>query len=60
MEPIEFRASLPPIQSAIRLDGQGGARATLDIPEEDIVEVYKLNAMKGMVLLVTIAPLDEK
>lgn len=34
---ITFRASLPPIQSAITLDGMGdGARIKLDIPRSDV------------------------
>jgi len=57
---ITFRASLPPKAGAIKLDGAGGGNVQFEVPEEDIVEVYKLNAMKGMVLVVKIAPLDEK
>ena len=51
---ISFLASLPPIQSAIKLDGQGGARIQLEVPEEDIVEVMKLAMLKGMVFKVTV------
>ena len=36
MKKIEFMASLPPIQSAILLDGKGdGARIKLDIPASE-------------------------
>jgi len=51
---ISFLASLPPIQSAIKLDGQGGARIQLEVPEEDIMEVMKLAMLKGIVFKVTV------
>ena len=51
---ISFLASLPPIQSAIKLDGQGGARIQLEVPEEDIMEVMKLAMLKGIVFRVTV------
>ena len=45
---IEFNASLPPIQSAINLDGNGdGARIKLDIPRSDILAVLELQKMTG-------------
>ena len=45
---IEFTASLPPIQSAINLDGNGdGARIKLDIPRSDILAVLELQKMTG-------------
>ena len=51
---ISFLASLPPIQIAIKLDGQGGARIQLEVPEEDIMEVMKLAMLKGIVFRVTV------
>ena len=52
---IKFTASLPPIQSAINLDGNGdGARIKLDIPRSDILEVLKLQALAGESFKVTI------
>lgn len=45
---IRFIASLPPIQSAINLDGQGdGARIKLDISREYVQEVLKLQGLAG-------------
>jgi hypothetical protein len=45
---IEFNASLPPIQSAINLDGNGdGARIKLDVPRSDIAAVLKLQELSG-------------
>ena len=53
---IEFTASLPPIQSAINLDGQGdGARIKLDVPRTDIEAVLKLQGMAGQVFKVVIS-----
>ena len=45
MEKIEFMASLPPIQSAVKIDGQdGGARIQLDVPASELPEVIKIPA----------------
>lgn len=56
MEKIEFRATLPPIGSAINLSGQegDGARIKLDVPGTDFVEILKLSALKGKPLKVTV------
>jgi len=55
MEKITFIASLPPIQSAINLDGQGdGARIKLDIPRSDVEAILKLQGLAGMCFKVTI------
>lgn len=51
---LTFRASLPPIQSAIKLDGQGGARIQLDVPEEDKGAVLVLSTMTERVFVVRI------
>ncbi|MFA5559628.1 MAG: hypothetical protein WDA59_09315 [Methanofastidiosum sp.] len=60
MEKIEFTASLPPIQSAINLDGQGdGARIKLDIPRSYVGEVLKLQALSGKSFKVTITIIDD-
>jgi hypothetical protein len=56
MERITFRASLPPIGSAINLSGQegDGARIKLDVPGSDFLEILKLSALKGKPLKVTV------
>lgn len=54
-----FRATLPPILSAIRVPGDGGMRIMLDIPESDMAEALKLLLWKGVVLKVQIGP-DEQ
>lgn len=56
---IEFIASFPPIQSAIKVTGDGnGARIQLDIPEIEIIQAMHLIAMRGMALKVTIEELE--
>jgi len=52
---IQFVASLPPIQSAINIDGQGnGARIKLDIPASKMLQVIQLQTMIGSAFKVTI------
>ena len=50
---IEFVASLPDIQSAISVGGDG-ARVKLDIPESDLAQVIKLVMLKGKAFKVSI------
>jgi hypothetical protein len=50
---INFVASLPMIQSALSVGGDG-ARLKLDIPETDIAEVIKMVMLKGKAFKVTI------
>ncbi len=60
MKKIEFIASLPPIQSAINIDGQGnGARIKLDIPASELIHVIELQAFIGESFKVTIEECDE-
>ncbi len=56
---IEFIASLPPIQSAINLDGLGdGARIKLDISRQDIEAVIELSKLSGKCFKVIIEEID--
>ena len=55
MTEIKFCASLPPIQSAISLDGNGdGARIKLDIPRSDIQAILDLQKHAGSCLRVSV------
>ena len=55
MQIIKFIASLPPIQSAILLDGQGdGGRIKLDIPRSDIKAIMQLQKLAGKRLRIEI------
>ena len=57
---IEFIASLPPIQSAINLDGLGdGARIKLDISRQDIEAVLKLQSLSGRLFKVKIEAVED-
>jgi hypothetical protein len=52
---ITFKASMPPIDSALRYSGAGnGARLQLDIPENQIEHAAWLIAMRQCRLIVTI------
>ena len=55
---LTFTASLPPIQSAISLDGMGdGARIKLDVPATDVGTVLLLQAYyAGKAFRVTVEP----
>ena len=54
---ITFSASLPPLQSAITLDGNGdGARIKLDIPRSDVMAAIVLQTWAEQELEVTVKP----
>jgi len=57
---IEFIASLPPIQSAVKIDGNdGNARVQLDIPASELPNIVKIPAyLSGKTFKVTIEPID--
>ena len=58
MEEIRFVASLPPIQSAINVGGDG-PRIKLDVPESDMPSVLKLVMLKGRAFEVTVKAVEE-
>ncbi len=49
-----FYASLPDIQSAISVGGDG-ARVKLDVPETDMPAMWQLAQMRGKLLRVSVA-----
>jgi hypothetical protein len=53
LDKAQFKAFIPPLQSAIRTGGDGG-RVTLEVPETDMAEFAKLIAMRGEQLQVTV------
>jgi len=56
---IIFTASLPPIMSAISVDGVGnGARIKLDIPASDMLQVVQLQTMVGKAFKVTVEEIE--
>ena len=56
---IEFMASLPDIQSAISIGGDGATRVKLDIPESELAEAVKLVMLKGQAFKVKIETVEQ-
>jgi len=56
---IEFIASLPDIQSAILISGNGAVRVKLEIPESELAAAIKLVMLKGKAFKVTIKELEK-
>ena len=56
---ITFLASFPAIQSAIKIDGSGGMRIALDIPESEMAEAIKLTLFRQVVIRVTVEPNEQ-
>lgn len=58
---FSFIASLPAIQSAIKIDGSGdGARITLDVPGSELESIIKMQILCGKAFRVTIEETDDK
>jgi len=56
---IEMKASLPMIQSAISVGGDGATRVKLDIPASELPNALKLVMLQGKVFKLTIETEDE-
>ena len=52
--PVTFRATIPPVESAIKVAGDGGARMIMDISEQDLLGFLPALALRGKVLRVTL------
>jgi len=59
-EPLTFIASIAPLQSAITIAHDGGARVKIDIPESEMPAIVRLMLMRGRVLRITIEALDDE
>ena len=59
-EPLTFIASIAPLQSAITIAHDGGARVKIDIPEDEMPAIVRLMLMRGRVLRITIGIVAEK
>ncbi len=58
---VTFVGSLPPIQSAILIDGMGDeAKIKIDIPRQYVEEILKLQSLAGKLFKVTIGLEDKK
>jgi hypothetical protein len=53
-EPLTFIASIAPLQSAITIASDGGARVKLDIPEHEMGKIARVMGLRGKVLKVTV------
>lgn len=52
--PLTFTASIAPLQSAIKIAHDGGARIALDIPESEMPAIVRLVLYRGQRIKVTI------
>ncbi len=59
-EPVTFLASIAPLQSAITVASDGGARFKIDLPESEMPAIVRLLLMRGMVLRFTVVEDDGK
>lgn len=59
-EPLTFIASIAPLQSAITIAHDGGARVKIDIPEDEMPAIVRLMLMRGRALRITIEALDDE
>lgn len=58
---FSFIASLPPIQSAIKIDGNGdGARIQMEVPGSELAAIIKMQVLCGKAFKVTIEETDDK
>jgi hypothetical protein len=57
---VSFIASIPPIQSAIKIAGDAGMRITLDIPESELMNAISLLAFRDNILHVEIKVENDK
>ena len=56
----EFHASIPPIQSATSIGGDGSCRLKLDVPASDLAEVMKFAGFgRERLLKITVEADDE-
>ena len=52
---ISFPATIPPMETAIKIHGEGGARMLLDIAETDLGAFLPALVMRGKRLIVTLS-----
>lgn len=59
-DPLTFIASIAPLQSAITIASDGGARVKIDIPESEMGKIHKLMGLRGQVLKVSVQIVKQK
>jgi hypothetical protein len=55
---VSFPATIPPMETAIKIHGEGGARMMLDIAESDLGAFLPALVMRGRRLRVTLEGAD--
>lgn len=58
-DPLTFLASIAPLQSAITIASDGGARFKIDVPEDEMPAIMRLTMLRGRVLRITVEPEDD-
>ena len=56
---LTFLASIAPLQSAITIASDGGARVKIDIPEDEMPAIVRLMLMRGKRLRITLEVDDD-
>lgn len=59
-DPIQFVASFPQTQGAIKFDGNGGCRIQLDAPDTETYQIARCIPLRSKLLKVTIEALDSE
>ena len=59
-DPLTFIASIAPLQSAITIAHDGGARVKIDIPESEMPAIVRLMLYRGQRLRITLEALDDE
>lgn len=57
-EPITFLGCIAPLQSAVTIASDGGARIKIDVPESEIDKVWALLKWRECSLEITVEPED--
>lgn len=58
-DPLVFIASIAPLQTAISIASDGGARVKVDIPESELEAIRTLLGMRGKRLIMTVQVADD-
>lgn len=56
---VEFEGVIAPLQTAITIASDGGARIKIDIPESEMPAIVRLMLLRGRILKVTLEPIDD-
>ncbi len=59
-EKLTFIASIAPLQSAITIAHDGGARVKIDIPEDEMPAIVRLMLYRGKRLKITVEAQDDE